>query len=111
MEESGGKFPPLFNNSVNETKKRKERKKKKRKGKKRERKENEKEMRIRANKGKGSSVEKKERIGGTEGREGEKKTKRGFRFSLRSTKIEPSVLVEARGKFGPRNESYAGYQN
>ena len=37
----------------------------------------------------------------------ERKTKRGFRFSLRSMKIGPSIFVGARGKVDPRNEGYA----
>ena len=45
---------------------------------------------------------------GKEKREGERKKKNGvFHFSLRSTKIEPSVFVGARGKVGPRIEGYA----
>ena len=37
----------------------------------------------------------------------EKKKKGGFRFSLRSMEVRPSVFVGARGKVDPRNESYA----
>ena len=40
-------------------------------------------------------------------REREKKTKREFCFSLRSMEIKPSIFAEAKGKVGPRNESYA----
>ena len=40
-------------------------------------------------------------------RERERKTKRGFYFSPRSTKIGPLVFIGARGKVGPRNEGYA----
>ena len=36
----------------------------------------------------------------------EKKTKRVFRFSLRSTEIGLSVFIGARSKFHPRNEGY-----
>ena len=39
-------------------------------------------------------------------RERERKIKRGFRFSLRSTKIGPLALVGARGKASPRNGGY-----
>ena len=40
-------------------------------------------------------------------KERERKGKRGFRFSLRYTKIGLSVFIRARGKIGPRNEGYA----
>ena len=39
-------------------------------------------------------------------REREKREKRFFRFSLRSTEIGPTVFVGARGKVHPRIESY-----
>ena len=39
-------------------------------------------------------------------REREIKGKMGFRLSLRSTKIGPSIFVRVRGKVGPRNEDY-----
>ena len=44
-------------------------------------------------------------------REREKRKKKGFRFSLRSTKIRSSIFIGERGKVGPRNEGYAWYQN
>ena len=39
-------------------------------------------------------------------REGEIKTKRGFRFSLRSMEIGSSVFIGARSKVDPHNEGY-----
>ena len=36
----------------------------------------------------------------------EKKKKKVFRFSIRSTKIEPSVFIRARRKVDPRIASY-----
>ena len=40
-------------------------------------------------------------------RERKRERKEGFRFSLRSKKIGPSVFVRARDKVGPHNEGYA----
>ena len=80
-------------------------------------KENEKEMRIRANKRKEFGWIRKERKEGerkeerTSRRERERERerergKKGFRFSLGPTEIEPSIFIGARGKVDPRNESY-----
>ena len=48
---------------------------------------------------------------GEERRERERKGKRDFRFSLRSTEIELSVLVGVRRKVDPRIASYACVPN
>ena len=91
-EENGGKFPPLLIHS---------------------------EMRIKREKGKlkrNESGSKQKNSGGKEKKKGKQteshvrereRKKRVSTFSLRSTGIELSVSVEARGKVGPRNESYA----
>ena len=89
-EESGGKFPPLLIHSG---------------------------MRIKREKGKlkrnesrskqKNSGEKKRKGKQIESRAREREKKRVSTFSLRSTGIEPSVSIRARGKVGPRNESYA----
>ena len=51
--------------------------------------------------------EKERKAKKTKQRERKKKEKWVFLFSIRYTKIGPSVFVGARGKVGPHNEGYA----